>query len=377
MNTLRLALMIIAVTAAAASARGLADGKPSRPGAQDKSRRELEKELHDKFVAECQADERRYKDMVKANPRDTKAWLLLGWNAASNLAVAFPDVTERYDHVKRGLGYLVEGVGHNPNDLELYANVGWHLHHSVGRNADRPAFRNFFRNDKDLHKMLAGRVELKDVTGPDGLPDNYLVAQRWYEKAVSLVGKQELPADGAEFMSPVVLNSLPAICRRTYARAIEDEGHFGEAAVNAWKQALTMWDALGEREFTAKDGTKYRLKDNETALAQVNYPYWKRRCQAEPTELVLAARRAVYQVDQHWAKHRENWTDEARGQAKDLFDQAFRAWADVSKKHAWLLEDDAELEEFIRQYQRRVLNGQPLPDDFPLRHIPSILPGRR
>jgi len=52
MNTLRLALMIIAVTAAAASARGLADGKPSRPGAQDKSRRELEKELHDKFVAE-------------------------------------------------------------------------------------------------------------------------------------------------------------------------------------------------------------------------------------------------------------------------------------------------------------------------------------
>jgi hypothetical protein len=35
------------------------------------------------------------------------------------------------------------------------------------------------------------------------------------------------------------------------------------------------------------------------------------------------------------------------------------------------------LEEFIRQYQRRVLNGQPLPDDFPLRHIPSILPGRR
>jgi hypothetical protein len=365
MNTPRFALTIIAVAVVGASARG-----------QDKTRQELEKKLNDEFVAESQEEERRFKEMVKANPRDTKTWLLLGWNAASNLAVAFPKVDERYGHVKRGLGYLVEGVGHNPNDVELYANVGWHLHHSVGRNADRKAFRNLFRNDKDLHKLLASRVELKDVGGPDGLPDNYLVAQRWYEKAVSIFEKQGSPADGTGLINPLVLNSQPATCQRTYARAIEDEGHFGEGAVNAWKQSLSMWDALGEREFTAKDGTKYRLKDNETALAQINYAYWKRRCQAEQTEPVLAARRAVYQV-QHWAKHRENWTDEARAKAKDLFDQAFRAWAEVSKKHAWLLEDDAELEDFIRQYQRRVLNGQPLPDDFPLRHIPSILPGHR
>jgi hypothetical protein len=163
------------------------------------------------------------------------------------------------------------------------------------------------------------------------------------------------------------------MCQRAYARAIEDEGHFGEVAAAAWKQALKMGEAVGEREFVAKDGTKYRLKDNELARTVVNYDYWKRRCQVEQTEPVVTARQAVYRVQQHLAKLGGVTTDEERAQAKQLFDQAFRAWAKVLKEHAWLVEE-TDLEGLIHQYQQLVLNGKPLPDDFPLRNIPGLSP---
>jgi hypothetical protein len=204
-----------------------------------------------------------------------------------------------------------------------------------------------------------------------------------------IVEKHGVPAEFPKDRTAVVLHTYPAICQRAHARAIEDDGHFGEAAANAWKQALKMWEALGEREFVAENGTKYRLKDNETARKTVNYDYWKKRCAVEQTERVLAARQAVYRAEEHlsrfkglgrwpWEENlrsrREDFTDKARNEAKQLYDQAFRAWAEVYKEHAWLVENEDELDNVIWQYQRRVLNGKPLPDDFPLRHFPSLLP---
>ncbi len=253
----------------------------------------------------------------------------------------------------------------------------------------RKPLRRLFRNDKEFHKRLARQVDLKAVEGPDGLPDNFLVAQRWFEKTIAIIEKHGSPAELPESVTPLVLHSYPSICQRAYARSIEDDGHFGNAAVNAWKQALKMWETLGEREFVAEDGTKYRLKNNEAARKPVNYDYWKIRCLAEQTEHLLTARRAVYRAQeylrgfkgtQRWtweensAQPGADFTDEARGRAKQLFDEAFQAWAKVCKEHPSLVEYEDELPAVIGQYQRRVLNGKPLPDDFPLRRFPSLLP---
>jgi hypothetical protein len=391
MTTHRLVLMIAvagAITAGFANER-LAQTKGSPPETKtgdprdqavgNKDLQEQEKRAREQFLAQCQEDERLNKEKVKANPRDAKAWLLLGFNAARGLSVSTEDVNGRYAQVKRGIEYLLEGVKHNPTDAELYYSVGFHLHHSVdcgGVRSNRAAGRALFRKDKDLHKLLAGPVEWRDVTGPDGLPDSLLAARRWYEKAAALIDKHPPAADAPEIMSPFVLHSCPAISQGEYARALEEDGDFGERAVNAWKQALKMWEALGEREFAAEHGTKFRLKDNETARAVVNYDYWRRRCEAETTEPVLAARRAVYRAEQYLAKHRDGFTEETRGEAKALFDEAFRAWAEIHKKHPSLLED-GELEGVVYQYRYSVLKGKPVPDDSPLRQIPSLWPPKR
>lgn len=355
---------------------------PPTTAAPADDRKESDRRERELFLAECKENELKFLRAVKANPRDTKAWALLGWNAASNLATTTDDVAGRYAHVRRGIEYLLEGVEHNPTDVELCVSVGFHLSHSVdcgdtaGR-SNRAAGRALFRQDAGLHKLLAAPVDWKGVAGPDGLPDPFLAARRWHERAVALFDKHPPPADTPMSVTPIVLRTLPAVSLRAHAMALEDEGDFSEAAADAWTQAGKMWAALGECEFPARDGTKFRLKDNEAARASVNYDYWKEHCEAESTELVLAARRAARRARQYLAKHDADFGEAERGEARDLCDRAFRAWVEVGKKHPRLLADDRDLQALVVGYQSKILNGQPLPGDSPLRQLLSLSPPKR
>jgi hypothetical protein len=368
--------IVVAPCCAVAESGGVPDEKPR----QTKGRKdlpELEKRLDAEFSADRREADRRFKQMVKEDPHDIRGWQLLAWNTAYNLSVTTRNVNERYAYVKRGIEHLLDGVGHNPKNAALYWDTGFFLHDKIGKGSDRRTLRALFRNDKAFHKLLAGHVDLKGATGPDGLPDNILVAQRWCEKTLAIVEKHGRPAEFPEWVRPAVLNAFPAIYQGAYAAAIEDEGHFGEAAGDAWKKALSMWEAVGERELVAPDGKKFRLIDDEAARAQVNFDYWKRRCRAEQSEPVLTARQATYRLERHLANQPADPTDEARTETRALFYQVFRAWAKVYKAHPWLGEKETDLEGLVRQYQRRVLNGKPLPDDFPFRQIPPRSPRER
>jgi hypothetical protein len=375
----RLILMLLLPCLMRAGSLAVADDKPpkSEPPAktdQKLEHQELDRRMREQLSADAKENDRLYKGMVKENPKEVRAWLLLGWNTAFNLSLSFEDVNERYAHVKQGIEQLVEGLGHNPTDAELYFNIGWYLQHRIGQMDDQKAFRELFRKDKEFHKFLASHVELKAIDGPDGLPDSFLAAQRWFEKTIAVVEKHGEPKDSKTFPVLLIVHSYPAVSQREHAMAIEREGHFGETAGNAWKRALKMWDDFGERESVIQ-GAKVRLKDSESGRAQVNYNYWKKRCQAEQTQDVLTARQASYRVLQHEAKQPSDSTDEERTQTKKFFDEAIGAWAKVDKEHPWLVDNDSGVEGLISRYRKRVLNGKPLPDDFPFRDVAKRWPG--
>jgi hypothetical protein len=341
---------------------------PARAG-QKLDDQETEKRLREELSSEVRENDRLYKRMVKANPKDARAWLLLGWNEAYNLSLQSDDMNQRYEHVRRGIEHLVESLGHNPTDAELYFEIGWHLQHRIGQMDDRKALRASFRKDKEFHKLLAGHVNLKNVEGPDGMPDNFLVARRWCDKTIEIVVKHGEPRNSAS-ITPLSVYSGPAVCQRLYAMAIEGDGHFGETAGKAWKGSLRLWEDFAEREFVGKDGKNVRLKDDEQSRMIVNYDYWEKRCRAEQTEPVLAARQAAYRAKQHLADQPlYPASDKERAEIKQLFDLAIGAWADVDKEHPWLLDDDSGVKSLILQYRRRVFDGKPLPDDFPLRRL--------
>jgi hypothetical protein len=377
LRTHRQVLMAAFTCLLGAASHILADDKtpqsepPAKPS-QKLDNQEFDERIRKQLTSDSKENDRLYEKMAKADPNDPRVWLLFGWNAAFNLSVETKDANERYAYARRGVERLLEGLGHNPTDAELIWNVGWYLQERIGNRDDRTTLRALFRKDKEFHKRLAQRVELKAINGPDGLPDNFLVAERWFERAIAVIEKHGEPRDARMLPTPLILNAYPAICQRAYAKAIEDEGCFGEKAANAWKQALKMWDDFGERVFAIR-GAKVRLKDSEFGRAMVNYDYWKKLCRAEQTEPVLAAREASYRVRQRLAKQPSASTDEE----KQLFDRAIGAWAIVDKEHSWLVDDDSGLDSLIRRYRERVLNGKPLPADFPFRDVEKRWPLRR
>jgi hypothetical protein len=376
-----LLLMLLPPCLILAGSLAVADDQPPKnqgsglPAKTDKrlDNQEFEKRLKEQLSADPKENDRLYQKMAKGDPKDARVWLLFGWNAAYNVSVESKDVGERYGYAKQGIERLVEGLGHDPTNAELYSSVGFFLKNRFGQMDDRKAFRDLFRKDKEFHKFLANLVELKAVDGPDGLPDSFLVAQRWDEKTIAIFEKHGEPKNPIATIIPLMLYAYPAGSQRQYAMAIEGEGHFGEAAGAAWKRALKMWDDFGEREFVI-GGMKVRLKDSEPGRAQMNYDYWIKRCQAEQTQAVLAARQASYRVLQHVAKQPSDSTDEERLQTKKFFDEAIGAWAKVDKEHPWLVDKDSGVEELISRYSKRVLKGKPLPDDFPFKEVAKRWP---
>ena len=47
----------------------------------------------------------------------------------------------------------------------------------------------------------------------------------------------------------------------------------------------------------------------------------------------------------------------------------------MDKEHPWLVDDDSGVKRLIRRYSNRVLNGKPLPEDFPIRDVARRWPG--
>jgi hypothetical protein len=109
----------------------------------------------------------------------------------------------------------------------------------------------------------------------------------------------------------------------------------------------------------------------------------------EQKELVLTARQALYRAEEYlsqfkglgrwpWEENlpsrREDFTDQARNEAKRLYDHAFRAWAECTKTTLgwWRMRTSWTLS--FGSTNGVSWNGKPLPDDFPLRHFPSLLP---
>jgi hypothetical protein len=136
-----------------------------------------------------------------------------------------------------------------------------------------------------------------------------------------------------------------------------------------------MCEALADREIAVENGMRFRLKDNEAARKQVNYDYWQQHCQVEMTELVLTARHDTYRAEQYLEKFKTgDLPGDACDHAQQLFDTAFYDWAKAYKEYPWLVEHEDGLRQVISQYQQRIMIGKPLPDSFPLRHIPDVLP---
>lgn len=179
--------------------------------------------------------------IIRLQPNDLEVWDFQAHNLSYNVSVEFDDYRYRYQWVKNGIGFLIQGTEYNRDEPGLLNQVGWFTGQKIGRSDEAKQFRRLFRDDKEFHKQfLAAGVDV-DQTGAqgfDGKPDNWLVAKLWYDRATDSAVNTGKPIRGK---TPLLFYSGAPMSLINGAAAIEKDGNFGDRARNAWRSAANMW----------------------------------------------------------------------------------------------------------------------------------------
>jgi hypothetical protein len=75
--------------------------------------------------------------ITKLEPTFAQVWIVQAWNMAYNISVKFPDASDRWRWVQRGIELLRdEALHYNPKEALIYRELGWFFQHKMGQNMD-------------------------------------------------------------------------------------------------------------------------------------------------------------------------------------------------------------------------------------------------
>jgi hypothetical protein len=199
--------------------------------------------------------------IIRLQPNFVEVWDFQAHNLSYNVSVEFDDYRMRYQWVKKGIEFLILGTHYNRDEPGLLSQIGWFTGQKVGRADEQKQFRRLFRDDKDFHQVFrANGVEVDEGRGPDGKPDNWLVARLWYLKAEDAVTYSGKPIRGR---TPLLFYSGAPMSQINGAAAMNKDGYFFETAEQAWRKAREGWNRYGQRELPTSAGFNIRLNDQE------------------------------------------------------------------------------------------------------------------
>ncbi len=244
-------------------------------------------------------------------PHFVKVWDYQAHNIAYNTSVEFDNYKHRYDWVKKGIYYLIEGCKFNKSRTELPFQLGDFIGSKMGVADEKVQYRELFRNDVDFHSDVNTLSKLdmtvQEARGPDGKPDNWRAGALWYQRSYDMVAKGSRPAK-----SPLMFYCKDPQWQLKHSEAIQSEGYLGEEARSAWKVASNHLSEFGSRQIRTSWGTVIYLAELEKTAQE----YLKK--ENEFKEFCGETYKEAYQ------KLEQNLSDEQRAAiAKDKADLSF------------------------------------------------------
>lgn len=240
--------------------------------------------------------------IIRLQPNFVEVWDFQAHNLSYNVSVEFDDYRMRYEWVKKGIGFLIEGTHYNRDEPGLLCEIGWFMGQKVGRADEQVQFRRLYAVDRDFHDLIRENgIDLDEAT--TGLMvedpkshqrtsaiDNWLTAQLWYQKAVNAHISGRKPIRGR---SPLLFYSGGPMARINGAAAMQKDGRFFEAPRLAWERALAEWLSYGNRELPTSAGFNIHLNDQEAVDQRIERAKaeLKQICQGAE-EKITAAKRA-------------------------------------------------------------------------------------
>lgn len=220
--------------------------------------------------------------IIRLQPNFLHVWDFQAHNLSYNVSVEFDDYRYRYEWVKKGIAFLIQGTHYNRDEPGLLNQVGWYVGQKIGRSDEQKSFRRLFREDRDFHEVF--RANGVEVDTPlaydprDNKPDNWFVARLWYNKANDAVVNLGRPIRGK---APLLFYNGAPMSLINGASALEKDGVF-EGIQSYWEQAGYEWYGgdgkseqryagvvYGNRPIPHSRGFDIRLNDAEPIREQM------------------------------------------------------------------------------------------------------------
>jgi hypothetical protein len=208
--------------------------------------------------------------IIRLQPNFLEVWDFQAHNLSYNVSAEFDDYRMRYQWVKKGIDFLIQGTHYNHQEPGLLNQVGWFTGQKVGRADEQKQFRQMFKTDADFHELFRKNgveVDQDEALGPDVKPDNWLVARLWFNRAVDSVVSANRRIRGK---SPLLFHSGGPMSLINGSAAAEKDGFFGERSQISWQRASDEWRAYGDIELPATEGFMFRLNEFEERRERVD-----------------------------------------------------------------------------------------------------------
>ena len=354
--------------------------------------------------------------ITKLQPHFLSIWTFQGWNLAYNVSVEWDAPEDKYTWIKGGIKFLEQGVAKNRRSPDLIWDTAWTYYHKLGFSDESIILRRLFYDDEDL--------PFKTFDDPkSGQPveskDNFKLGYGWFGRAVKLVDEGAGRISGGTASEiryidatpqrkgrpdDIAFRSMPAHAQTRYAASLEKmsvygiEATFGEVAKSEWGHALQEWVELGDRVFDSfneelRDGKMVRDKvklndvvypDRLKAMPknqaywtnrwsdQMNFRYWRQRCEAEGSTKAVNARQLFYEGTKAYK------TGDFPV-AEEKFKEGLAVWKSVMDDFPVYGDDELlkrETGQIVKRY-RKVLrqNLTPIPEDLPFKDYLKLVEG--
>lgn len=194
----------------------------------------------------------------KLQPNFISIWKFQAHNLAYNISVDFDNYRHRYQWVRRGIQFLMEGTRYNSRNAKLVQEVAFYTGSKIGYSDEKIQFRSLFSEDEMFHGQMSDEgIDLASsrALGVNGKPDNWKASYLWYEKSedVASVNEHHVHRD------PIRFYEKKPQALVYYAMALEDDGYLDEDAQQAFAAAHAALINLGNRDLATQFGFNVRL----------------------------------------------------------------------------------------------------------------------
>ena len=197
------------------------------------------------------------KALAKIQPNFVKVWEYQAHNLAYNVSMEFDDYEYRYQWVKKGLGFLKNGVKYNVKDHRMTDSLGFMTGNKFGKSDEKKSFRRMFQKDDEFHESLTDLIPIEsydvDVFGPD----SWLLAHQWYNLSVRLVDDQ----GQQKYKNDVMFYMFPPAQIRNRGLSLQNENRTDDMIQEVWQYADTAWKDYGNREILNGLGRPFRMEE--------------------------------------------------------------------------------------------------------------------